>query len=326
MATEIIVPSSLGQEFNFALPSSLPSSKTYEIRCQPVNSQSYSSAGGVIQFDLPCNRRGQYIDTSSTYVRFRASYEQSGTAGTDTHVLLGSAYSYFNKQEVYGNNSVTLETINELGVLANLLLNTQLNSSDKAGMAPAFGFDNTTATTACNVGHIINGSAPNQLTFEYAIPVIGILGSSTDKFLPTGAFSSLRYELTIDDYKNFTMNLTSATYKLTGLTISDIEFVAQIVELDNDSQSLIEAQNPNKIHIRTQSYRTSTNTLPSTSLGLVDLLIGARVSSIKINVYKLCFVRFTRIKIFVNLPKRRARHMSSTRRCSNSTEIAKSSK
>ena len=32
-----------------------------------------------------------------------------------------------------------LETINELGVLANLLINTQLNASDKVGMAPAFG-------------------------------------------------------------------------------------------------------------------------------------------------------------------------------------------
>ena len=287
MATEIIVPSSLGQEFNFALPASLPSSKTYEIRVQPVNAQSFSTAGSVIQFDIPCNKRGQYLDPTTTYVRFKAVYTQSGTAGTDTHVLLGSAYSYFNKQEVYGNNSVTLETINELGVLANLLLNTQLNSADKAGMSASFGLPETTTTCVSNVGHIINGAAPNQLTFEYAIPIIGILGSGTDKFIPTGAFNSLRYELTLDSYLNFTQYLTSLTYKITGLTISDVEFVAQVVELDNDSQSLIEAQNPGKIHIRTQSYRTATNTLASTSLGLVDILIGTRVSSLK-SMYISC--------------------------------------
>ena len=119
MATEIIVPSSLGNEFNFALPASLVSSKTYEIRVQPVNAQSFSSSGAVMQFDLPCNKRGQYLDPTTTYVRFKATWAQSATAGTDTHILLGSAYSYFNKQEVYGYNSVTLETINELGVLAN---------------------------------------------------------------------------------------------------------------------------------------------------------------------------------------------------------------
>ena len=48
-----------------------------------------------MQFDLPCNKRGQYLDPTTTYVRFKATYTQSGTAGTDTHVLLGSAYSFF---------------------------------------------------------------------------------------------------------------------------------------------------------------------------------------------------------------------------------------
>jgi len=160
-------------------------------------------------------------------------------------------------------------------------MNTQLNSSDKNGLAPCFGFSDTTGTSASNVGHIINGSAPNQLVFEYAIPLIGILGCSTSKMIPTGAFQSLRYELTLDDYTKFTTNLSSTTFKLTSCVLSDLEFVGQVVELENDAQSLIEAQHPNKIHIRTQSYRTSTNTLPSTSLGLVDLLIGARVSSLK---------------------------------------------
>ena len=126
-ASEIIVPSSLGNEFNFQLPSSLPNSKTFEVRIQPINSQSFSS-GNVIQFDLPCNKRGQYLDPTTTYVRFRATYTHVGVLGTDKSVLLGSGYSYFNRQEVYGNNSITLESINELGVLANLLIQCQLNA------------------------------------------------------------------------------------------------------------------------------------------------------------------------------------------------------
>jgi len=131
MATEKIVPSSLGQEFNFQLPASLVAARTYEFRTQPVNAQSYNAAGAVMQFDLPSGKRGQYLDPTTTYVRFRATYTQSGILGGDTHCLLGSAYSYFSRQEVYGNNSVLIETINELGVLANLLINTQLNAADK---------------------------------------------------------------------------------------------------------------------------------------------------------------------------------------------------
>ena len=286
MATEIIVPSSLGQEFNFALPASLPSSKTYEIRVQPVNAQSFNTAGSVIQFDIPCNKRGQYLDPTTTYVRFKATYTQSGSAGVDTHVLLGSAYSYFSRQEVYGNNSVTLETINEYGVLANLLLNTQLNSADKVGMSASFGLPETTTTCVSNVGHIINGAAPNQLTFEYAIPVIGILGSGTDKMLPIGAFYSLRLELTMDSFSNFVIDSTAN--KTTLCTISEVEFVGNVIELSSDSQSLIETQNPSKIHIRSQSFRTSTNNLAGSSgTGLYDLLIGTRVSSLK-SLYITC--------------------------------------
>ena len=117
MATEIVVPSALPNEFNFALPASLPSAKTYEIRVQPINNQKFTSyaatGGGTLQFDIPCGRRGQYIDTSTTYVKFKVVYTHGGALNTDFSCLLGTGYSYFNKQEVYGNNSVTLETINE---------------------------------------------------------------------------------------------------------------------------------------------------------------------------------------------------------------------
>ena len=39
-ATDYITPpTSMPNELNYQLPSSLPAAKTFEIRCQPVNSQ-----------------------------------------------------------------------------------------------------------------------------------------------------------------------------------------------------------------------------------------------------------------------------------------------
>ena len=151
MATEIIVPSALPQEMNFQLPASLPSCKNFEIRIQPVNAQSFT-AGNTIQFDIPCGRRGQYLDPSTTYIRFKVTYTHAGAITTDYSRLIGSAYSYFSKQEVYGNNSVQLETIGELGVLANMLLNTQLNAADKLGLSSSLGFafDSTLQFFKCN--------------------------------------------------------------------------------------------------------------------------------------------------------------------------------
>jgi len=165
----------------------------YEVRSSPINTQSFNAnSGSVIQFDLPYNKRGQYLDPTTSYIRFKAVYS-GGIAGTDKSVLLGTGYSYFPRQEAYGNNSVMLESINELGVLANFLINTQLNASDKVGMAPAFGTPDTHINALSNGGHPIFDTA-NATTFEHALPIIGILGSGSDKMIPTGAFASLRYE------------------------------------------------------------------------------------------------------------------------------------
>ena len=51
-AGDVQVQASLPIEMNYALPSSLPSAKKFEIRVSPVNSQNFS-AGQVIQIDLP---------------------------------------------------------------------------------------------------------------------------------------------------------------------------------------------------------------------------------------------------------------------------------
>lgn len=105
-ASDVIVGSALPQEMNYQLPASLPAAKNFEIRVQPVNAQTFK-ASNVIQIDLPCGRPSQYLDPTTTYLRFKATYT-GGTVGTNTSRLMGSAYSYFLKQEVYGNNSVLL--------------------------------------------------------------------------------------------------------------------------------------------------------------------------------------------------------------------------
>jgi hypothetical protein len=205
---------------------------------------------------------------------------------------MGSAYSPFLKQEIYGNNSVMLESINEVGILASMLLNVQLNDSDKRGLSPALGFDYQTGLYSSAVaGHQINGSAPNGLTFEYAIPLIGILGSGTSKMIPIGSFYGLRFELTMDNYTNYTKFTNGTnTNVVTGATISEFEFVGNVIELSPEAQGLIEMANPEKIHIRSQSYRQASNSLAaSTATGTNDLLVGIRVSSLK-SIYMACSV------------------------------------
>jgi hypothetical protein len=284
MATEVSVASALPSEMNFQLPPSLPmGSKNFEIRVQPVNQQSFVK-GNVIQVDIPCGRVGQYLDPTTSYIRYKATYTHAGTNGTDFSYLLGSAYSPFIRQEVYGNNSVLLESINEVGVLTSMLLNISLNDADKKGLSPSLGFDGDNITAygaSANTGHQINkDTSINNLIFEYATPLVGILGTGTDKMFPIGNIFGLRFELTVDDYAFFTKAATANT--ISGFTISEFEFVANVIELAPEAQALISQANPEKIYIRSQTYRQSSAVLPSSAgVGAYDLLCGIRVSSLK---------------------------------------------
>jgi hypothetical protein len=306
MASEVLSTTALPSEMNFGLPPSLPSAKNFEIRVQPVNQQSFTK-GNVIQFDIPCGRPGQFLDPSTSYIRYKATYTHAGTNGTDYSYLLGSAYSPFIRQECYGNNSVLLESISEAGVLASLLLQVSLNDADKKGLSPAMGFTNDSATSygaSANTGHRINADAAlNNLQFEYATPIIGILGTGTDKMFPIGNIFGLRFELTVDDYANFTKAVTANT--ISGFTISEVEFVANVIELSPEAYSLIAQANPEKIHIRSQTYRQSSAVLPSSAgVGVYDLLCGIRVSSLKslfIQCYNSNMVEGKYGSIFPNL-------------------------
>lgn len=283
-ASAIDLPSNsaLPVEMAYGLPPSLPAATNYEIRVQPVNSQSFQ-AGNVIQFDIPSGKAGQYLDPSSTYIRFKITYTQSaGVNGTDYSYLLGSSYSPFIKQECYGNNSVLLESINEVGVLSNMLLNSQLNMADKMGLSPSYGFGWTsTALAASSAGHrIFYDNGLENLVFDYCCPLIGILGSGTDKFIPMWSLYQLRFELTCDSVANFTRATTANA--LSGYTISDVEFVGQVVVLGPEAQSIVHAANPNFIHIRSQTWRQASNLFnASAGVGIYDLLCGIRVSSLK---------------------------------------------
>jgi hypothetical protein len=119
--------------------------------------------------------------------------------------------------------------------------------------------------------------------------LIGIIGAGTDKMFPIGQIYGLRFELTMDSYVNFTKCVVSTgTNSTTGCTISDVEFVGNVIELSPESQSLIEQANPQKIHIRSQSYRQASNILAASSgVGSNDLLVGIRVSSLK-SIYMAC--------------------------------------
>jgi hypothetical protein len=119
-----------------------------------------------------------------------------------------------------------------------MLYNCQLNDGDKRGLSPALGFSyqSNSYYASSTAGHFINKSIQSAgildgLNFDYTMPLIGILGSGTEKLFPLGAIYGMRFELTMDNFANFTKCcVSSANNGVTGCTISDVEFVANVIE------------------------------------------------------------------------------------------------
>ncbi len=96
------------------------------------------------------------------------------------------------------------------------------------------------------------------------MPVVGILGSGTNKMIPIGAFYGLRFELTVDAVQNYCKPFAgnaNAGLMISLATITEFEFVGNVIKLSPEAQSVIEMANPQKIHIRSQTYRQATNQL-----------------------------------------------------------------
>ncbi len=88
----------------------------------------------------------------------------------------------------------------------------------------------------------------------------------------------LEIEFNVNDISNFIANVGAA---LTGMTISNLEFVTEVLELTPQSLSQVLEANQmasqNKIVIKSQSFTYGSTTLAASSSGVNDINFSTRV-------------------------------------------------
>ena len=84
---------------------------------QPSYNKSTFNPGEVIMFNIPTGRRGSFLNTRMSYLKFRVNNLTTGTAPIqpDFHIA-----SIFSRLELYHGSNL-LEQIHEYGQLVNLL-------------------------------------------------------------------------------------------------------------------------------------------------------------------------------------------------------------
>lgn len=276
--TPIGVPS----ELVFDLPSSMLDSRKIEQRIQPYSQSRYSSAGQVAKFTIPQTDR-TLASGQTMYLTGNLEFGGTlGVAGTDTYAILGSFYSMFSRQSVNANGTV-LETIERPGELVNCLINMTMNSSEKLAQSNSFGCShpNIESDATSNISFYINdatAAANNARTVTFAIPIIGVL--DTVKYIPMWN-SNIELELTVAELSRWltpilgTGNVANITFEL-----SNLELVFDSIELSPESFSMVMANYPQKVVLKSQSYLYGASTSFRNS-GSMDIPVNARLASMK---------------------------------------------
>ncbi len=276
-----MTPVGVPSELVFNLPASMLDSRKIEQRIQPYNTNRYTSSGQVAKFVIPQTDR-TLASGQTMYITGKIGI--SGIDNGNTCALLGSYYSIFSRQVVNANGTV-LETIERPGELINMLVNLTYNSSEKYAQQSSLGTGRATnGTGSVNIGgdlfvgtaQTAAGTATIYKTFS--IPVIGIFDAN--KYVPMWN-SDINIEMTTNAISNYLQSVTDtkATPNAT-FVISDLELVFDSIELSPESFSMVMANYPQKVVIKTSTY-TSGYTNSFTGSGGQDLAISSRLSSLK---------------------------------------------
>lgn len=278
----------LPTELDFSLPASLPDNKSYEIRTQPTNGATFASTatsgGSVIQMSLPLLQRSFY-ESDTMYLTGRITMVNSANItppGTQaaTGIALNPAgiYGLFSRMTVRAANGNTLDDIQNAGYIANLLLKSGVTFAERFALANTMLLGND--GTLPNLGLVCNiQNAPGQGTvLDFSMPMIGLLNMT--KYLPAYG-TELIIEFTLAPGNAFAPIVNGNAATITSVTVSNLEMVSQVLEFSPSAFAMVQAQYPEKIVIKSETYSFGSSSIAGATIGTVDIPFNIRVNSLK---------------------------------------------
>ena len=227
--------------------------RSFRMKLPPSNSTSFTP-GQTIQFDLPSNRAGQYIDFSSLYVKIKMVNDATAALKLDRCGALGLI-----KRLQISTAGAQIADINNWNVLATAMLDTDSSSEWKAGYGAAM---------LGTEGDALRGvSVAVSTSRVFAIPLVlnPLFNTTPHRLIPLCSLSSIQIRLTLDSIASAVQS-TGAP----GVTYSEVECVAMITELSPDAQRAVDAATGGKYNILANSFMNITASLPEDNTQLTE--------------------------------------------------------
>jgi hypothetical protein len=232
------------------------SARPYTSNIQPQGSQSYG-VNDVMIFNIPCNRN-TVLSPHDTYLKFTMTGTNGATAQPWVRLSKAGAHGFIQRIRIF-HGSVLLEDLDNYGNLLAQLVTHQRASDNVCNKGSVVeGFDESPAV---NVNSIYNinairgmrvhntayGASPaNDLAAAgvttaktFCLPLVSILGTLTDKYLPLFAMTSAPIRLEVQLVSSALIPFVSIN-AMASFAITNVEVIGSFIELSDQALAIVQ--------------------------------------------------------------------------------------
>jgi len=235
--------------------------RPYTSNIQPQGAQTYS-ANDVMIFNIPCNRN-TVLSPHDTYLKFSMTATNGATAQDFVRLSKAGAHGFIQRLRVFHGSTLLEDVDNYANLVAQLC--TKQRSADNVSYKGSVveGFEescavicNPSAGAATSVfsmnalrgmrisnptygavgGLAIGGVTPIR---TFCIPLVSILGSLSDKYIPLFAMSSAPIRVEIQLVNSALIPFVSIT-ALASFALTNVEIIGSFIELSDQALSVVQ--------------------------------------------------------------------------------------
>jgi hypothetical protein len=211
-------------------------------------------------------------------IAITASTAAGAAAATAIYLNPAGIYGSFSRLTVRSANGNTLDDIQNPGYVANMLLKAGLTFDEKIGCANTMLLNERGDNSNLGLSVNVDGLPGQERVIDFAMPMIGLLSMS--KYLPAYG-TELIIELTLASVSSFAPVCNTANATINDMTFTNLELVSQVLEFSPSAFQLIQAQYPDKIVLKSETYSFGSSTIAGGTVGTVDVPFNIRVNSLK---------------------------------------------
>ena len=218
-------------------------SRSYRVRLPASNGLNFAP-GGTVQFDLPANLAGTYVDFSQCYLKFKAVNSAAAAFNLDR----AGAYGFIRRLQIQ-TAGAQISDLDRYNVLACAMIDADTSLEWRGSHGKTL----IGTETSLRGEHVVVGESRT-----YCLPVIlnPLAQTTPHRMIPCFSLASLTLRWTLADIAEAVLSAGAPVVSFT-----DVEMVCMLTELSPGAQAMVDSATGGRYDILATSWAYSGSTL-----------------------------------------------------------------